>query len=64
MKKNKGGRPKEIQGETTRVTYYLTVEQAEFIVEKAVENSVSESEIVRSYIDYLRSHTEILRKGS
>jgi hypothetical protein len=53
MKKNKGGRPKEIKGETIRCCYNLTLIQANFIVAHAVKNEVSESEMMRALIDYV-----------
>lgn len=46
MKKNKGGRPKEIEGDTVRVTYNLKTEQANFVVVEAKKMGVSESEIM------------------
>ena len=63
-KKNKGGRPKEIDGETTRVSYYLTVVQANFVIMEAEKQGVSESEIVRGLIDYMRANAESMKKSS
>lgn len=53
MKKNKGGRPKHIKGETIRVTYNITVEQANFILKQAETRGISESEAMRGLIDYV-----------
>lgn len=52
-KTHKGGRPKEIDGEAKRVCYYLKIEQARYIEKKAKTQRVSESEIMRAYIDNL-----------
>ena len=53
--KRKVGRPKTIDGDTIVVTYNVTVEQANFIVDQATENGVTESEIMRGLIDYVRA---------
>jgi hypothetical protein len=64
MKKNKGGRPKEIEGDTVRVTYNLKLAQADFIAFEAEKLGVSESEIVRCLIDYVIAQYEAVRRTS
>lgn len=61
MKKNKGGRPKEIKGDTVRVTYNLKIEQANFVVVEAKKMGVSESEIMRCLIDYVIAQYDVRR---
>lgn len=51
--KRKVGRPKTIKGDTIVVSYNLTLEQANFIVDEAAKNEVTESEIMRGLIDYV-----------
>lgn len=53
-KKKRGrGRPKTIKGETIRVSYNITVAQANFIVDEAEKSEATESEILRGMIDYI-----------
>lgn len=59
--KNKGGRPKEIEGDTVRVTYNLKTEQANFVVVEAKKMGVSESEIMRCLIDYVIAQYDVRR---
>lgn len=51
--KKKTGRPKTIKGKTIRVTYNITVDQANFIVDEATKHAVTESKIMRGIIDYV-----------
>lgn len=63
MKKNKGGRPKEIDGETIRVTYNLTIDQADFVLKQAKMRGIKKSEAMRGLIDYVIAQFE-QRKSS
>jgi hypothetical protein len=63
-KVNKGGRPKEIEGKTIRVTYNLKLAQADFIAFEAEKMGVSESEIMRCLIDYVIAQYEAVRRTS
>jgi hypothetical protein len=53
MKKRRVGRPKEIKGDTLRCCYNLTLLQANFIVAQANKHEVTESEMLRTFLDYL-----------
>lgn len=52
-KKRRVGRPKTIKGDTIRVSYNITVAQANFIVDEAAKSEATESEILRGMIDYI-----------
>lgn len=52
-KKRRVGRPKTIKGDTIRVSYNITVVQANFIVDEAAKLDVTESEIMRGVLSYV-----------
>jgi hypothetical protein len=59
-KKNQGGRP-NVLGDTVRVTYNLTLIQANFIVAQAMKNEATESEMMRALIDYVMAQYAVDR---
>lgn len=49
--KDRGGRPKEVQGETTVVTVYLQSRQVDALDSRAAQEGTSRSEQIRKAID-------------